>query len=774
MLCGRAVLILDIPAELCTVEAVKRLFRTTFSRSAAGNVARVTLNPSRVTQLQKLPPSARHRTLDAKTAAEPMEEVGGIEFYCTGAVGHLLRRVERVFSGRDNGLELVRGFLQLGDHRLLIEGIIAAQSPVTSPASTVPVAQQATTAPLFSPSIPATTPAEFKAITPTEPLQPDLPTLEANDDPTAPPTSTRPFVEAVQQMSAAGATSLEDGGDVSSGHAPSRARSPVGETPHPEPALPSGSNPTVVSLIFRLLYCRPTPGTAAPSGSSRYFRKDFRLTPYIVYQVLRGTYTPLKVRIASRTSTSDGTPITTVLVEFGTQEEAKEATCGLQEAIVELMSALPEKHDIKHYLTRSEEELRALYRYTSNAETLPDDLPPSRFSSLTCSAEAAEARFSVRASIVVGEQFPNLFHRDPMTGLFRGMASTENSHDFLELKSRKELINGLIGPFFNRQIMREDDFEAWHRKVNPRQFGGISRHGVTNRPAVNDTEHRTSGHDHGRRRGRSDSRSSSRSHESRRRRRSPRRERDRDPRPEPPLPQRPQLPPSQPQTPPVGQQFTPQQLAHHQALLAQQQQQALQAVSRLQAIPTGMIPVQIPGQIPGQPGYRFLPMSPQQQQHLLLAAHAQTQTHPDPEGQRVPPVAVPGMPLHAAAVPPAASQPTTTVTSRPAQHPTHPQLAPLPQGLPPGACLIPVQMLPPQQQQQIMQQHLAQQGPNGSRPPIHEATSLMVYSDQLGVLPLGWRPVFSAEYKQTYYVYRDPAGQERTTWTRPTTAPPPQ
>ncbi|KPA76675.1 hypothetical protein ABB37_07524 [Leptomonas pyrrhocoris] len=35
-------------------------------------------------------------------------------------------------------------------------------------------------------------------------------------------------------------------------------------------------------------------------------------------------------------------------------------------------------------------------------------------------------------------------------------------------------------------------------------------------------------------------------------------------------------------------------------------------------------------------------------------------------------------------------------------------------------------------------------------------------------LPPGWRPIFSEEYKQTYYAYRDPqTGAETTTWERP-------
>lgn len=42
-------------------------------------------------------------------------------------------------------------------------------------------------------------------------------------------------------------------------------------------------------------------------------------------------------------------------------------------------------------------------------------------------------------------------------------------------------------------------------------------------------------------------------------------------------------------------------------------------------------------------------------------------------------------------------------------------------------------------------------------------------SDQARPLPPGWYSVFSQDYKQTYYVYRDPAtGAECTTWARPT------
>ncbi|KAK7194712.1 hypothetical protein NESM_000390700 [Novymonas esmeraldas] len=41
--------------------------------------------------------------------------------------------------------------------------------------------------------------------------------------------------------------------------------------------------------------------------------------------------------------------------------------------------------------------------------------------------------------------------------------------------------------------------------------------------------------------------------------------------------------------------------------------------------------------------------------------------------------------------------------------------------------------------------------------------------DAQGPLPLGWRPIFSQEYQQTYYGYTDPStGTETTTWERPT------
>ncbi|CAJ1011663.1 hypothetical protein Q4I28_006976 [Leishmania naiffi] len=40
--------------------------------------------------------------------------------------------------------------------------------------------------------------------------------------------------------------------------------------------------------------------------------------------------------------------------------------------------------------------------------------------------------------------------------------------------------------------------------------------------------------------------------------------------------------------------------------------------------------------------------------------------------------------------------------------------------------------------------------------------------DSHGALPVGWRPIFSQEYQQTYYAYRDPnTGVETTTWERP-------
>ncbi|TPP53769.1 hypothetical protein CGC21_38100 [Leishmania donovani] len=42
--------------------------------------------------------------------------------------------------------------------------------------------------------------------------------------------------------------------------------------------------------------------------------------------------------------------------------------------------------------------------------------------------------------------------------------------------------------------------------------------------------------------------------------------------------------------------------------------------------------------------------------------------------------------------------------------------------------------------------------------------------DSHGPLPVGWRPIFSQEYQQTYYAYRDPnTGVETTTWERPAT-----
>ncbi|KAG5469369.1 hypothetical protein LSCM1_02586 [Leishmania martiniquensis] len=42
--------------------------------------------------------------------------------------------------------------------------------------------------------------------------------------------------------------------------------------------------------------------------------------------------------------------------------------------------------------------------------------------------------------------------------------------------------------------------------------------------------------------------------------------------------------------------------------------------------------------------------------------------------------------------------------------------------------------------------------------------------DSHGPLPVGWRPIFSHEYQQTYYAYRDPnTGVEMTTWERPAT-----
>ncbi|KAG5495058.1 hypothetical protein JKF63_02111 [Porcisia hertigi] len=42
--------------------------------------------------------------------------------------------------------------------------------------------------------------------------------------------------------------------------------------------------------------------------------------------------------------------------------------------------------------------------------------------------------------------------------------------------------------------------------------------------------------------------------------------------------------------------------------------------------------------------------------------------------------------------------------------------------------------------------------------------------DNFGALPVGWRPIFSQEYQQTYYAYRDPnTGLETTTWERPAT-----
>ncbi|GET91841.1 hypothetical protein, conserved [Leishmania tarentolae] len=45
----------------------------------------------------------------------------------------------------------------------------------------------------------------------------------------------------------------------------------------------------------------------------------------------------------------------------------------------------------------------------------------------------------------------------------------------------------------------------------------------------------------------------------------------------------------------------------------------------------------------------------------------------------------------------------------------------------------------------------------------------VVTYDSYGPLPLGWRPIFSQEYQQTYYAYREPkTGVETTTWERPT------
>ncbi|CCW66197.1 unnamed protein product [Phytomonas sp. Hart1] len=55
--------------------------------------------------------------------------------------------------------------------------------------------------------------------------------------------------------------------------------------------------------------------------------------------------------------------------------------------------------------------------------------------------------------------------------------------------------------------------------------------------------------------------------------------------------------------------------------------------------------------------------------------------------------------------------------------------------------------------------------------PTSASTSTICY-DSLGPLPFGWRPVFSVEYQQTYYVYRHPlTGIETTTWERPELPP---
>ncbi|CAD2217756.1 hypothetical protein AGDE_14682 [Angomonas deanei] len=52
--------------------------------------------------------------------------------------------------------------------------------------------------------------------------------------------------------------------------------------------------------------------------------------------------------------------------------------------------------------------------------------------------------------------------------------------------------------------------------------------------------------------------------------------------------------------------------------------------------------------------------------------------------------------------------------------------------------------------------------------PVAVTPVVAVQHDQIGPLPPHWRPIFSEEYKQTYYAYKDPVtGVETTTWTRP-------
>lgn len=62
--------------------------------------------------------------------------------------------------------------------------------------------------------------------------------------------------------------------------------------------------------------------------------------------------------------------------------------------------------------------------------------------------------------------------------------------------------------------------------------------------------------------------------------------------------------------------------------------------------------------------------------------------------------------------------------------------------------------------------------PSGGKPASSTATTavepLASHYDEKGPLPPGWRPIFSTEYQQTYYAYRNPlTGTEVTTWERP-------
>ncbi|CBZ29897.1 conserved hypothetical protein [Leishmania mexicana MHOM/GT/2001/U1103] len=92
----------------------------------------------------------------------------------------------------------------------------------------------------------------------------------------------------------------------------------------------------------------------------------------------------------------------------------------------------------------------------------------------------------------------------------------------------------------------------------------------------------------------------------------------------------------------------------------------------------------------------------------------------------------------------------------------------------PVAAVAPETALPVEAQSMAAATHAQTQPQQKSHVTCESASATpalpAVTYDSHGPLPVWWRPIFSQEYQQTYYAYRDPnTGVETTTWERPAT-----